>query len=95
MASERAWSVDGNDLLLSVKVVPGASAEDISRAGDCVRVRLTVHAQDGKANKRLSQMLGKCFGVPQSAIVIERGHNARTKTIRVRSPRQQPDFLAP
>ena len=94
MVSDSAFLWDGNDLVLSVKVVPGASREILSVTETGIQVRLTTPPQDGKANKRLSQVLGKLFGVPQSAVIIERGHTARIKSVRVRKPARLPDIIA-
>lgn len=84
---------DGQDLVLTLRVTPGASREEFVADGELLRVRVQVPPQDGKANKRLGKLLGKAFGVPQSAVIVERGHTSRTKTIRVQSPSRLPPFI--
>lgn len=84
---------DGRDLMLSVKVVAGASREGILAEADFIRVRVHAPAREGKANKRLAKMLAGVFGVAPSDVILERGQTARTKTIRVRSPSRLPSFI--
>jgi len=93
LVSDRGFSFDGEDLLISVRAVPGASNEDIAWEEDHLKVRLTAQAQDGKANKRLAKLLGKYFGVPQSAVTIVKGLTSRTKSVRIHTPGRLPDFI--
>lgn len=93
MGSDRAVVRDGPDLLLSVRVIPGATREEVVAEAGFIRVKVHEQAHDGKANKRLVKVLGKLFGVARSAVIIERGQTARTKTVRVRAPTQLPAFV--
>ena len=93
MGSDHPFSWDGADLVLSVKVTPGAASEEILPGSDFIRVKLHVPAQDGKANKRLARVLGKLFGVPQSHVILEQGRASSTKRIRVLAPARLPAFI--
>ena len=93
MDSDGAVRRDGGDLILSVRVVPGAAREDISAGKGFIRVRVHAPPQDNQANKRVIRLLAKAFGVPPSDVLLERGQAARAKVIRVRDPARVPDFL--
>ena len=85
---------DGTDLILQLHVQPRARREGfagISERG--LKVRLTAPAVEGQANEALHGLLAHEFGVPQGAIVLERGATGRHKQIRVRSPRRFPPDL--
>lgn len=83
---------DGDDLILVLRVSPGSSRDEITREQDHLKVRLQAPAVDGKANKRLINLLGKAFGVPKSAVKLVRGDSARRKVVRIERPSLLPDF---
>jgi len=68
-----------------VRVQPRASANEIVGFDEAERlkVRVTAPPADGKANAAVTELLSDTLGVPKSAITIERGDTARSKTIRV------------
>ncbi len=70
---------------LIVRVQPRASANEIVGFDEAERlkVRVTAPPADGKANAAVVELLSDALGVPKSAIAIERGDTARSKTIRV------------
>ena len=70
---------------LIVRVQPRASANEIVGFDETERlkVRVTAPPADGKANAAVVELLSEAIGVPKSAITIERGDTARSKTIRV------------
>jgi uncharacterized protein len=84
---------DGADLLLAVRVVPRSAVDAVVAEADSIKVRITTAPIDGKANEHLCRLLGRCFGVPKSRVVVERGSASRTKLIRVVKPRILPSFL--
>jgi uncharacterized protein (TIGR00251 family) len=71
------------DLLLWVTV----------QQGDRLRVRLAAPPVEGKANQALIALLSEMFKVPPSSLVIESGATAKTKRVRIKSPRILPDFI--
>lgn len=87
---------DGDDLLLSLRVQPRASADAIGEpAGDHLKVRLTTPPVEGKANAHLRRFLAKLFHVPQSRVELIGGEQARLKRVRIQAPGQLPAFMAP
>lgn len=84
---------DGPDLVLTVRVVPRASADAVLGETDCLKVRLTAPPVDGKANERLCRVLGKLFGVARSRVTVERGASSRVKQVRIAAPERLPELL--
>jgi uncharacterized protein (TIGR00251 family) len=75
---------DGDGVLLRVKVVTGASRNEIAGpVGDRLKVRVTAPPEGGKANKALCQLLAAALGVKPRHVTIERGHTSPAKTLRV------------
>lgn len=85
---------DGNDLVLTVRVVPGASKDEWVADASGLRLRIQAPPVDGKANKRLTRFVARSFGVRPSAVVIENGSMSRSKQIRIISPVTVPDVLS-
>ena len=80
-----AWTRDGDDLLIPVKAVPGASRDVIAGVlGDRLKVRVTAPAEGGKANKAICTLVARSLGVKSNAVTIEQGHTAAEKVLRVR-----------
>jgi hypothetical protein len=84
---------DGGDLLLAVRVVPRASADSVVPEADCLKVRVLAPPVDGKANRRLAEVLAGQFDVPRSRVSIERGATGRLKRVRIEAPGRVPGFL--
>jgi uncharacterized protein (TIGR00251 family) len=85
---------DGEDLVLSLKVQPKASRDELAGPlGDALKVRITAPPVDGKANSHLVRFLAKTFGVPRGNVILESGEASRTKRIRIKKPRQVPKNL--
>lgn len=68
---------------LTLRVTPNASRAAIMRAGDVIRVSVTVTPEKGKANAEVLKLLGKALGVPKSSLEIVRGATGRDKVVRV------------
>lgn len=69
---------------LTIRVQPGAARSEVVGAhGDALRVRVIGPAVDGKANAELVRFLAKHLGVPARAVEIVRGHQSRTKVVRI------------
>jgi len=85
---------DGADLLLNVKIQPGASRNEFSGLhGAALRVRIHAPAVEGQANEALIVFLSRSFATSKRCITIERGTLSRTKSLRIQVPSQLPAEL--
>ncbi|EQA99070.1 DUF167 domain-containing protein [Sphingobium baderi] len=84
------WSRDGDDLLLRVRLTPGAAREEIGgvwtdeKGALWLSVRVRAVAEKGKANAALIALLGKRLDWPKSAILVESGDTNRLKRLRMK-----------
>ena len=83
---------EGERLLLSVRVQPRASRDEIvgPHGDEALKVRITAPPVDGKANTHLVRFLAKAFGVPRSRVTLLGGDSSRTKHLRIDSPTTLP-----
>lgn len=65
---------------LTVKVKIGRR-ENVSWDGSTLFVGVDAPPVDGKANKRLIELIAKLFDLPKSSIQIAQGHTARYKIL--------------
>jgi uncharacterized protein (TIGR00251 family) len=74
---------------LPVRLTPGAAADRIdgwdrdAEGRPVLKVRVRARPVEGEANAALLKLLAKTFGVPKSAVTLERGGQSRTKRIAV------------
>ncbi|MDA8364860.1 MAG: DUF167 family protein [Gammaproteobacteria bacterium] len=89
IAAAAVW--DGPDLLLRLRVQPGARRNEILGAlGDCVKVRVVAAPVDGRANTQLIGYLAECFGVNRSCVTLVHGQGSRIKLARIQAPARVP-----
>ncbi len=75
---------DGQDVLIRVKAVPGASRDEIAGpVGDRLKVRVSAPAQAGRANKAICRVIADALGVKPNQVSVERGHAGPEKILRV------------
>ncbi len=75
---------DGDDALIQVKVVPGASRTEIAGAlGERLKVRVSAPPESGRANKALCSLLARHLDVKPRDVSIEDGHSSPLKTVRI------------
>lgn len=71
-------------LLLSVKLQPRASADEIGEAlGNELRVKVTAPPVDAAANEALLRLLAQELHCPRNRVDLVRGHTSRHKTIKL------------
>jgi uncharacterized protein (TIGR00251 family) len=71
-------------LLLSVKLQPRASANEIGEAlGNELRIKVTAPPVDAAANEALIKLLAHQLNCPRNRVELVRGHTSRHKTIRL------------
>lgn len=86
---------DGEDLLLYCYLQPRASKTEVVGAHDgAIKIRISAPPVDGAANSELVAFLAKQFGVSKSAVHIDSGASGRRKTVRIKAPQNQPDWLS-
>lgn len=70
---------------IRVRVTPRGGRETIEATEDprYFKVRVTVAAEGGKANKAVTALLARAIGVPPSAVVMVSGAKSRDKVFRV------------
>jgi uncharacterized protein (TIGR00251 family) len=74
----------GSDVLIRLKVVPGASRTQFAGLlGDRIKLRITAAPEAGKANKAVIQLLATRLGIKANQITIEAGHASAEKTVRI------------
>lgn len=74
----------GADVLVAVKVVPGASRSRVAgMLGDRLKVAVAAPPEDGKANQALCALLGEVLGVPAKRIQVTAGQSNPRKTVRI------------
>jgi len=85
---------EGADLLLSLRVQPRASRDELRLEGGRLRVRITAPPVDGAANRHLLRFLAAEFGVAPSRATLLRGVSGREKAVRISSPARLPSSIA-
>jgi uncharacterized protein (TIGR00251 family) len=80
----------GDDVLIHVKAVPGASRDQIAGAvGDRLKVRISAPPEGGKANKAICRVLANALGVKAKEVSIESGQMSPEKVIRIAGARAE------
>lgn len=96
MTDQPAWyQWQDDDLLLSVRVQPKASRDEIIGPHEnALKIRITAPPVDGKANTHLIRFLAKTFGVPKSRVEILSGESGRLKRLRIQAPATLPNGIS-
>jgi len=69
-------------LRLPIKVIPGASQDEISGwLGDRLKVRVRAPAESGKANKAVCRLLANRLGIAPSSVQIVSGGASPLKMV--------------
>src|ERR1700757_1075360 len=76
--------IQSDGLLLSVKLQPRASRNEIGEAlGNELRIKVTAPPVDAAANEALIRLLAERLGCPRGKVQLVRGHTSRHKMIAV------------
>jgi uncharacterized protein (TIGR00251 family) len=70
---------------LTVRVQPGAARDELRLEGGQLRVWLTAPPIDGRANKRLVELLAKRLRVPKGSVRVLHGAASRDKIVEIAS----------
>lgn len=71
-------------LLLTVKIAPNASKNEIIKDETGIKIKLTAQPIEGKANKALIEFLSKRFKIPKTSIQILKGETSKEKTLLIK-----------
>ncbi len=75
---------EADGVLLSVKLQPRASANEIGEAlGNELRIKVTAPPVDAAANEALLKVLAQQLHCPRNRVDIVRGHTSRHKTLKL------------
>jgi uncharacterized protein len=75
---------DSDGVLLSVKLQPRASANEIGEAlGNELRIKVTAPPVDAAANEALVKLLARQLDCPRNRVELVRGHTSRHKTVKL------------
>lgn len=83
------WTLSANGVVVTVRATPrgGRDAIDgIVALGDgrsALKARVSVAAEDGKANAALAKLLAKAVGIAPSRVELVAGASGRTKSFRL------------
>lgn len=93
-SAARGWCrIDGDALVLTLHIQPGAARTDVDGThGDALKVRVASPPVDGKANAALLDYLAASFDVPLRNVTLLRGATSRRKVVRIAAPRSRPDL---
>ncbi|TXG88000.1 MAG: YggU family protein [Thermomicrobiales bacterium] len=85
MNTAPAWlRRDGDDVVISVHVQPGAARSAIvGEHGGALKMRLGAPPVDGKANAELTAYIARLLGLPRARVEILSGLSSRQKRVRV------------
>ena len=73
--------------VISVKVKPSSRVSLLSQVEGGWLAQLKSPPIDGKANEELFELVARHFGCHKSAVSLKSGASARTKLVRIESPR--------
>jgi hypothetical protein len=76
--------VQSDGVLLSVKLQPRASANEIGEAlGNELRIKVTAPPVDAAANEALVKLLAQRLDCPRNCVELVRGYTSRHKTVKL------------
>ena len=71
-------------MLVKVHVIPNSRQSSVMTTGEnALDVRMDQPAVDGRANKRLLEILSEYYKTPKSSITIVRGAKSRDKIVNI------------
>lgn len=70
-------------MIVKVKVIPKSKKEAVLKEGGFLKVYVNVPPQQGKANKRLIEILAEYYKVKKGKIRIRKGEYHREKIVEI------------
>jgi len=89
--SESSTPIDsGNEIVITVKVIPGSSrTESAGLHGQMYKIKVAAPPEKGKANKMLAAFLAGELNIKKNAIQIKNGKTSCVKQISLRGVSKQ------
>ena len=82
MSNELLIEPAADGAILAVKVVPGASRDEIVGAlGSALKVKVTAPAEKGKANEAVCSLLAGALAITKAQVQVLAGHTQPNKRI--------------
>lgn len=75
--------MDGDHLLVPVRVVPGAARQSLELEGGVLRARVLAPPVEGAANEAVIALMASRLRLPRRAISVRRGARARQKLLAI------------
>lgn len=67
-----------------VKVKPNSRIESVAKLSDnSIAVSINAPAKEGRANKRVVELLSEHYDIPKSRITIKSGRKSRIKVVEI------------
>lgn len=89
MSASPPWTVTADAVVVTVRATPRGGRDAIDglvELGDgrsALKARVSVAAEDGKANAALAKLLAKASGIAPSRVELVSGATGRTKSFRL------------
>ena len=89
MSASPPWTVSADAVVVTVRATPRGGRDAIDglvELGDgrsALKARVSVAAEDGKANAALAKLLAKASGIAPSRVELVSGATGRTKSFRL------------
>jgi hypothetical protein len=82
---EKEYLANNKELLINLKVFPGAPANSFSGrlADGTLKVKIAAIPEDGRANKELIAFMAKSFGVKKRQVSLLKGLSDRRKVLKI------------
>lgn len=75
---------NGNDVLLWIKAVPGASRDQIAGVlGDRLKIRVAAAPEAGRANVAICALLARALDIKPGRVSVENGTQNPEKILRI------------
>ncbi len=90
MSTPAFLRAQSDGVLLSVKLQPRASANEIGEAlGNELKIKVTAPPVDAAANEALVRLLADTFDCSRNQVELVRGHTSRHKVVRITGVSEQ------
>lgn len=84
MAEQSTIRADADELILLIKVVPGARRTEVAgMLAGRLKVRVAAPPEDGKANKAVEALLAAALGLKPVHVSVVHGHTRPEKSVRL------------